>query len=206
MVKCELSVNQLQRLRRVLIDGVGRPDTITKLLEEVTHPEILDALLDKLLSSDNINLWCCERAIKIGKGDLSRVEDRLISETIYRIKNKLTTPSSIVIIAKIKHMNVKKVQDAIITCDFLTYPEKIELLEDVTKISGASIDKTMAWYAQIKGGIKVKSLFILINNSIDKINRSYKYRIKEPVATRPASREQIQDLLNLIKVKTIQDT
>jgi hypothetical protein len=205
MAKPKLTIGQLKRLKRVLIDGLGKPELIIKLLQEIDHPEMLDALIDSLLSKITTEIWLCEHAIRIGKGNLSKLEDRLISEVMARIKVKTSPLISMVNIAKTKNINIEKIQDTVITCEWIHLNDAILMLEDITKIKGANIEKTLKYYEYIKKTVKIKSLHKLIDISIDKIECSYKYRAKNKYPTQFANDEQIQVLLDLIRVKTVQD-
>lgn len=212
-MRSQLTTNQLKRLRRVLVEGIGKPELIIKLLHEVDHPEIIAALNDELLTKAGDDLWYYEHAIKIGKGNLSKLEDKLIGGYIKKFMNNAVHNSAsynynysmFLKIAKIKNMNVVKVQDAVISCKFVNLQEKIQMLESVTKVKGANIQKTLSWYKNIHCRTKSNSTRKLIDESIDKIERSYKFRAKDKPKTEYASDEQIQELLDLIDVRVVQE-
>lgn len=201
-----ITVGQLRRLKRILIGGEGRAESVIKLLSEINNKELCVALSNELVNGHRAvapNHY--ELAIATGKGNTSILEDKLFSIAREKIQKNSYSIHSYIGLSKVKNINVKKVQEEVISCDCCGIINKIIVLGKVTRIKGADINRSMQWYKDTRKSSKSTKIRKTIDDTIDSINRSYKFRSNGKKKTEYASEEQIQELLDLVEVKLVQE-
>jgi hypothetical protein len=203
MNKHNITIKQVVRLKNVFIKENRTPTAALQLLKEIDHPEIVDALVDRICLCKG--LWHKENAITIGKGNIQKLEDAIINECKQKMHGGMMSIVYLEAIARARNFNIEKIQSLIISFDTIldALPEKIITLSRITRIEGANVDLTLDWFAELCNSYP--AIKEQIDKEITKINRTLKYRNNKKKAPVYTTDNKISELLDLIKIKQVQD-
>lgn len=205
MNKYNITVKQVARLKNVFIKENRTPIAALQLLKEIDHPEIIDALIDKICLSEG--LWHKENAITIGKGNISKLEDAVIKRCFEMIQDGNMSPAYLEAVARTRNFNIEKVQHLIISYNddsMFTIPERVRVLGMVTRLYGANVELTFNWFNELRD--VYPAIKEMVSHEVVSINKILKYRMNKSNPQIHATEDKVLELLDLIKIKQVQDT
>lgn len=210
-----ITLSQLKRLKRVLLGDSyeSHVSNFYPLLKEIDDPRIIDTLHNELIrrKDQDSALYTVMRAIELGKGDIGKLMGLAIELAMKWDDDpnfKGLSISHVTELIRVKNVDLEQLHKTVLNSKW-SVGKKISVLEVLAKRPDADFELIIRQIQKLALGDPAYADNVIpayASDTILSIRRSWKFRSKGRTDPKLADDNQIQRLLDLVKVRAVQDS